>query len=47
MSEDRTLLIFAEVRVLPAFESREAEVFLESRVLHIQDDERNLEVYLP
>lgn len=47
MSDDRTLMIYVERRVLRESELREQSLFAESRILQIPDDERELEVGLP
>lgn len=46
MSEERVLTVFAERRTHPVDEEREEQVWLERRVFHVQDDDRELEVYL-
>lgn len=46
MSEERVLMVFAERRTYPVDEEREEQVWLERRVFHVQDDDRELEVYL-
>jgi hypothetical protein len=47
MSDDRTFVVYAERRALDTFEGRDEQIWSETRVLRIQDDERELEVYLP
>lgn len=47
MSEDRTFVIFPDMRVLCVDEARDLDVYLESRVLGVQGEGRVLEVCLP